>query len=112
MKSKIMDGNRGQVVVQLRPRAPPIERGPNRELGSQEKQISVLDVFSQAVRGAPREISFERLPALTEIVGDIDQGVVIIGAMAVEGNIGPAFLEARRLNGCNITRAGKTDVLG
>src|SRR5439155_12286044 len=98
--------------VQLGPSGAAIERGPDRELGSCQEQIRILNVLSQAVRRAPREVAFEGFPTLAEIIGDVDQRIVIIGAMAVEGDIGAAFLEVRWLDGGDVAGTRQADILG
>ena len=50
---EVVDGDRRQVVVDLRPRLAPVDRGPDAELGAEVEQVGVLDVLAQAARSSP-----------------------------------------------------------
>ena len=80
MDREFVDRHRRQVAVQLQPGRAAVDRNPGGELGAQEQQVLVFKVLAQAARPARRQVGAQRLPGLTEILGNIDVGGVIIGA--------------------------------
>src|SRR5262249_27640144 len=53
----------------------------------------------------------DRLPGLAVVVGHEDPGVVVVGAVSVEDDVGAAVGEARGLDGGDPTRAGQADLV-
>ncbi len=60
---------------------------------------------------ADGQVAAQRLPALAEVLGHEHVGLVVIGAMGVEADIGPALDEARRLDAGHPARPGKADLV-
>ena len=113
VQGKLVDRDRRQVVVDLRPRRAAVGRGERAELSADEQQGRVLDVLPQHARRAEfRQVRVERFPGLAEVLGHVDERSVVVGAMPVEGDVAATIGSARCLDGGHPARSRQADAVG
>src|SRR5439155_2167537 len=94
------------------PRFAAVDRGVDRELGAEVKKVFVGHVFAQAACRAHGQAAADRRPGLAVVVGHHDPGVVVVGAVGVEDDVGAAVGEARGFDGGDPARAGQAHLVG